>query len=243
MMIRLAAAVLLTTPLALHPAPAHSASEAAAENRLEAYGELVDAIAAGQDITAIIDNVLAATARQFADIPEIAIADKLSPGLIAEAVEALRPTMQAIHTRVEGDYRDRWIDLFAAELTPEEARGLAAFYRSDLGTKVMASFSRNFTYDATLANVSETSTVSEQQVAQDLKRTTAGVLAELSLDDIEAMGRAAADNPALLKLAELGPKMTQLRTIMENEQPTPDEEAAISAAIEAVFARRFPDEG
>lgn len=180
-----------------------------------------------------------ATSREYESIPEIAIAEKLSPGLIAELLQEMRPRLIAINDRVQREYRSEWKALLASAFSPEEARSVAEFYRSPLGAKVLGGVARNFTYDQTIANIAETPVITNQQVSADMRRTTAGLLAELTLADLEEMGLAAVENPALLKLGELAPQMAELRTRMENEQPTAAEEAAIEAAVTGVFERRF----
>lgn len=135
------------------------------------------------------------------------------------------------------------VGLFARNLTASEAQDIAAFYRSELGRRILGGVSRNYSPDATLENVQELEGQSEDEVrdnvASDIGNATQATISELSQDDLVAMGKLAMEKPALLKLGQINPQMIALRAQMEQEQPTPDEAAQIEAVIQAVFERRL----
>ena len=234
----LAAGALALLPLATLALPAL----AAAQNETAqdpAYADLYASMEESLDQGRIIDSALAALAREFANTPEFSAAEAASPGLIAEVVEGLRPVFVAQNDRVRALYRPATIAVLANTFTPAEATSVAAFYRSDLGRKLMGGMSQNYVPQDTLATVQDGTEVTREQVEADLGRAANAAVAGMSEADLEAMGRMALTNPALLKLGQVAGPVQGIRVQMENEPLTAEENAAVVAVIEDVFSRRL----
>jgi hypothetical protein len=128
----------------------------------------------------------------------------------------------------------------AKYLTPEEATSVAAFYRSDIGRKLMGNVVANYSFDSTLATMIDEKPVTADQVRTDINNAVNQGVAQMDQQDLLAMGKQAMESPALLKLQRVNPVIQQVRVKMENAPLTDEENAAIIAVVEAVFARRFP---
>lgn len=221
-------------------APATPALAQAEASNDAAYEELLAAMEAAVDQKLVLDASLAALAREFAGTAEFSEAEAASPGLIAEVVGDIRPIIEGQSARVSKLYRPTTLALFARHLTPAEARDVAAFYRSDLGRKMMGSFSRQFTPEATLSGIETAAPVTREQVQADLGKAASATVSSMSQEDLMELGRQAQANPALLKLSLIGPGVQEIRVQMENEPLTAEEDAALVAVVEDVFGRRFP---
>ncbi|MFO6446007.1 DUF2059 domain-containing protein [Erythrobacter sp. NE805] len=222
--------------------PVEAASPAAAED--PAYGELFAAMLDSADQQAAYDGIAASIAREYAKVPEIAALEAAKPGLIAAIVTGLRPALVSYGDRVRAQYRPRMLAAFARHLSPAEARDIAELYRSPIGRKLMAAMSRNVTADSVVSGIGTAMAegkdpnaveVSRSQVEADMRRATASAMGELTPADFEALGQMARNKPALFKLNLVRGDIMQLRTAMENEPPTPDEEKRIEAAVIAAM--------
>lgn len=204
-----------------------------------AYADLYKAMEEAVDQRMVIEGALSAMTAQFAATPEFAQAEAASPGLIEEIVMGLRPVFAAQSERVRLLYRPANIALFARNFTPEEATTIAAFYRSDIGRKLMGNLSRTYVPTDTLAAAGSTGTVSRDNVEADLGRAIDSAMGGMSEDEMMEMGKMALANPALLKLNRLGGAVKELRVQMENEQLTAEEQKQVEAVIIDVLSRRF----
>lgn len=233
-----AAAALGALPLAAIVPATPALAQAEASNDA-AYEDLLAAMETAIDQKLVLDSSLAALGREFAGTAEFSQAEAASPGLIAEVVAGIRPIIEGQSVRVAKLYRPTTLALFARHLNPPEARDVAAFYRSDLGRKMMGNFSRQFTPDATLSNIESAAPVTRAQVEADLGKAASATVSAMSQEDLMELGRQAQANPALLKLSLIGPGVQEIRVQMENEPLTAEEDAAIIAVVEDVFGRRF----
>ncbi|MEM6857994.1 MAG: DUF2059 domain-containing protein [Pseudomonadota bacterium] len=182
--------------------------------------------------------------REFASVPQIAALNAKSSGLIDEAITELRPVFRDYQERVRLLYRPRMIGILADGLTPSEASDVAEFYRSDLGRRVMGLASRNYSPDATIGGIAQLTESEEFEAAQediemDLRAATNAVMKEMRDEDFSAVARLMQEKPALLKLNAINPKILEMRTQMENEQPNEQELARIDSTIERVFSKRL----
>lgn len=205
-----------------------------------AYGDLLDAIESTVDMTLMIDNGLAAIKRQMEVNDALAGAEAASPGILDEILTNMRPVLESQNRRVTALYRPRMAAAMADYLTPDEAGSVAAFYRSDIGRKLMGNVVKNFNMDQTMAKAMTETPVSEADVNADIVSAVAKGMQGMDADDMAEMGKQAMANPALLKLQRINPQIQSLRAQMENEPLTPEEDAAIGAMIEGIFAKRFP---
>jgi len=236
----LAAALALgLAPLAVL-APATPALAQAGEASDPAYGDLYDAMESSVDQGLMVDKALVVLGREFAASPEFKISEAESPGLIQEMLDNLRPIFVTQSERVRKLYRPSTLALLARHLKPEEATSIAAFYRSDLGRKLMGGMVENYSPDATLSNLQTEEPVTAEQVKEDISNATNATISAMSEDDLIELGKLAMARPELLKLSLIGKGVQELRAQMENEPLTAEEDAAIVAVVEDVFNRRFP---
>jgi hypothetical protein len=205
-----------------------------------AYLDLIAAIESTVDMDALLTNGLGAVKRQFQADPNLAAAESESPGLIDEIIAGMRPVVEKHNARVSAVYRPRMAALTADYLTPEEAASVAAFYRSDLGRKLMGGVFANYDMDKTVATAMQDKPVTEAEVQADILSAVGKGMQTMDAKDMVAMAKMSQENPALLKLAVIGPPMQRLRTQMENEPLLPEDDAAILKVVETVFAKRFP---
>jgi hypothetical protein len=228
-------------PVAPPPAPASSSAVTPRPDH-PAYGDLYAAMEGSVDQGMMVDKALVVLGREFAASEEFKLAEAESPGLIKEMIDNLRPIFVAQSERVRLLYRPSTIALLARHLTPDEATSIAAFYRSDLGRKLMGGMVENYSPDATLSNLQTEAPVTADQVKEDISNATERAISAMSQDDLMELGRMAMARPELLKLSLIGKGVQQLRAQMENEPLTAEEDAAIVAVVEDVFGRRFPAE-
>lgn len=205
-----------------------------------AYGDLLDAIDSAVDKGVMIDNGLATIRGQMEANDALAGAEAASPGILDEILANMRPVLERQNLRVTALYRPRMAAAMADYLTPDEAGSVAAFYRSDIGRRLMDSVVANYNMDQTMAKAMTEAPVSEADVNADITSAVTKGVQKMDVKDMAEMGKQAFTNPALLKLQRVNPQIQRLRAQMENEPLTPEEDAAIGAMIEGIFAKRFP---
>jgi hypothetical protein len=213
-----------------------------------AYDGVIAAMLEAVDQEAAYDGIAASIAREYASVPEIARLEAIKPGLIKAIVAGLRPVMLSYGNRVRSDYRPKMAALLARYFTPDEARDVAAFYRSPVGRKLMGNVSRSITADATVSGIGSAISegkepgdikVGSDQIAADAAKATGAALGQLTQDDLKALDRMAREKPALLKLNLVAAELLPLRTAMENEPPTADEIAQIQEAVVTAMTRHM----
>lgn len=222
--------------------PPQASSVVTPEPENPAYGDLYDAMEGSVDQGQMVDKALVVLAREFAASAEFKIAEAESPGLIQEMIDNLRPIFVTQSERVRRLYRPTTLALLARNLTPDEATSIAAFYRSDIGRRLMGGMVANYSPDATLSNLESQAPVTAEQVQTDISNATNATISAMSPDDLVELGKLAMAKPELLKLSLIGKGVQELRAQMENEPLTAEEDAAIVAVVEDVFNRRFPAE-
>lgn len=203
------------------------------------YGDLYAAMQEGLDQRQILESSLTALNREFAVNADFASAEAVSPGLIAEVIDGMRPILEGQSERMMARYRPATLSLFARYLTPDEARMIADFYRSDIGRKLMGGLSQSFSPDATLSSIQTETPVTSEQVQTDINMATSKVIGAMTEEELMEIGRIAIANPALLKLNSISTGVQELRAQMENEPLTAEEQAAVLAVVEDVFTRRL----
>jgi hypothetical protein len=232
-------------PLAPRAAPAAPVS---ADPDHPAFGDLIDAINEVVDRDATLAAMSATIAREYAQIHEIAALESVKPGLIDVVIEAMMPVLRSYSERIQQEYRPQMKATLAYRLTPAEAMDIAAFYRSPTGRKLMSGVSRNTSMESTLSGISDAVmtgkdpadiTIGSAQVKQDITGAAQAGVEALSEDELIDLGRLALEKPALLKLNSMVGDIIALRTSMENEQPTAEENAAIEAAVITAVTRHL----
>lgn len=205
-----------------------------------AYADLIIAIEEAVDKETVLGNAMAVVGQQLRADPNVGAADAASPGLVDEILAGMRPIIDQHNDRVTKAYRPRMVAVMADYLTPEEAVSVAAFYRSDVGRKLMSGVIANYDMERVISAGMQDKPVSEDEVRSDITDAVSKGMAQMDQSDMEAIGREALANPALLKLQRIGPQINRLRTQMENEPLSPEDDAAIVAVVETVFTKRFP---
>ncbi len=232
------ALALATFGLAPNPfaAPASAQVDQPAEPESEtAYEALHDAMTAAADNEAVFDNSMKAIERAYRQAPEMMALEEQSPGIIAKIVEAMRPSMWDLSNRIQVQYRPTLIAVYKKHLTAKEAGDLATFYRGPLGSRILRQAAAGYSPDATLSDLSEDKPITQDQVDADLEAAMQAVVKGLSSEDMVAMLQAMRETPAILKLRPVFDEIRVIRVQMENEQPTPEEEARITTAINKVL--------
>lgn len=242
MTIRLATLLLLAAPLLAVPALAASQSEVAAQGDAAVYDDLADTILAATDLVTMQENLMATMGRQLLADPEFAQLELESPGLVSEMLGEMRPILTQMMADTMPSYRTEASSLFARNLSVDEARRLSEFYRSPIGSKLLASASRNFTGENVAAQAMRDEAFTDKSFMADTVASMDAVIGELSAEEMTELARIGRSEPALRKLVEIGPELIQLQLSLANGDATPEEEAALEAAIERVFKRRFPED-
>ena len=194
----------------------------------------------GIDQTLMIDAAIIAMRRQMATDPNLALAEEMSPGLIDELAQSTRPAFKDHQMRTREIYIPRMAALFAKHLTPAEARAAAQFYRSDIGRRLLKLTSSNYSMDAMLAEAMEENEITQEMVEKDVGTTLSNVVDQLTPEEMRELARASMDNPAIMKLNLAQSEIKAMRVEMENEPLDEQTEREMQAAMEAIFARRFP---
>lgn len=238
------AAALLALPALT--APALAAEPAAAPLPSDPYTGLVQAIVDGVDENVLFNSAV----KQIRDAlvnesPNIAALEGQYPGTVDAMIQAMAPTLRHHSSRLSSAYQKDLAALLASNLTAEEARDAAAFYSSPLGRKLMGKVQDNYTVGAVasevVANEGEAQT-SAAAVERDIRRTTAATMRSLTPEDHKAINAQLLGKVWVLKLQAIQPKMHQLRAAMENAALSPEDDAAMTKAVEAVLHERIKQE-
>jgi hypothetical protein len=226
-----------SAPPAPPPAPAQIANPQPGH---PAYADLIDAIDSTVNREVLLDKGLEAVKREMLANADLGAAEQASPGLIDEILAGMRPVLNSQNLRVTALYRPKMIAAMASYLTPEEARSVSVFYRSDIGRRLMGNVVANFDMEQTLSSAVAEKDITEADVRADINSAVSQGISQMDAADLAEMGRQALTNPALLKLQNVNPQIQRLRAQMENEPLTPAEDAEIARVVEATFAKRFP---
>ncbi|MCB5426085.1 DUF2059 domain-containing protein [Altererythrobacter sp. CC-YST694] len=240
-----ALALPLALALALTGGPLHAAEapaplpEAAAQRiTADPHGDLYDAMQGGIDNERVLDNLIESIiAEMFRLVPELELLEAEKPGLMAGMAAAFRPVLADYSARVKETYRPRMIALFKEELSAEDAEQLSAFYRSDLGRKLLTGLSNNYTGARTMRSAIENpkADIPAETITNDVKSATFKAYLGLSVADRKAVDALATDIPAFGKLNKLQPQINALRHEMENSPMLPEEDARLQSSIDAAL--------
>lgn len=231
------APLLLAVSFAGWTSPALSAAEDAAIVT-DAHEDLYSAMEEGVDQGLMKEQVLGTVITAFKqEIPEIALIEDAQPGFIEKLRTDLRPIMSDYSDRVKLEYRPKMVAALRAMLTPDEAREVAAFYRSPLGKKLLAGASQNYDLDDTASKAlrNPDADIQSETLETDFRRM--GVQAYLGLTPAERkqMGTVPAQYPALMKFVADQSGIMAIRVQMENEPLNSDEDARLEKMIKAAF--------
>jgi len=242
-------AIWLALSLAVLPtAPALAqAANASAEAVADPFAGLVQAINSGVDEDVMFARLLSQMRDALiAGDPNSAALEREYPGVISAMVEAMAPGLRRHSQRLNGEMNRRMAALFGSSLTADEARDAAAFYRSPLGRRLLASVQENHTSNALVREaVAEGASgevaISRDAVAADMAAGGRAAIRDLSADDMAQMARMAATASWLAKVNALQPQIIAIRTTMENAAMTPKDDMEMQEAAVDAVARFMAD--
>jgi len=163
--------------------------------------------------------------------------EKLSPGVLAEINRA---TIDASAPHIDRSYRSTlalYARLYSSRFTPEETGELATFYRSPIGSKLIAKkYGHLATGDLpeTLLDPDHPATV--RDIASVNRDVAKGIVGDLDPSEQAALIQLTR-SPLFKKMAALIPLINKLEAETANEQD-PEFETTIEKAMNAVLKRR-----
>lgn len=234
------AAALLLTGYAAGPLRADDGANAAAP--ADPYDALYDAIQGAANPEQSIDNAIETLKKAFvSQSPDMAAAEGLYLGLMDRIGGAMRPYMLQHSLNTTALYKPRYIALFKAELTPDEAARLATFYRKPAMQRLLTTMVEHTDYNAMLGDIGTYDQPAQlSEVTRDVEGATNRSIATMTRSEIEEMSALNRSDPRLLqKLAALKPNILKLRTELENAPMDPKLETDFAAAIDKAIDDHF----
>ncbi|MBO9499752.1 MAG: DUF2059 domain-containing protein [Novosphingobium sp.] len=222
--------------LAADDPPPQAPAAAAADPYDDVYSAILEGVDDQATLDRVLDTIMTALQRE---VPEMAIVEDARPGFLGELRTAMRPVMSDYSARVMAAYRPKVLKVLGEELTVDEARQVAAFYRSELGRKLLGGAVQHFDLDETMRSAvrNPDAPIESDTVNADFKRIGVQAYLALTPEERKQLDLIASQTPALMKLAAAQPRLTALRAEMENEPPTPEENARLEAVMTAAFAK------
>ena len=208
---------------------------------IDPYDDVVHAMLEGLDRSAEIDATLDAMRREYRATPVMAKLEKQSPGLIDELVEAARPVIEASLARNSNVMNTEIAALFRANLTVSEAAEAARFFRNPSVKRLLGNVSRNYSPDNIASGIGSDAPITVEQVTKDAQNASAKGVMATSKTDLAVVEKLGEESPVWRKLKMLLPQIREIRTRIENAPLTAEEDAILDAAIDKIFARRFPE--
>lgn len=231
------ALLLLAASFAGWTGPALAAAEdaaAVADAHEDLYSAMEEGVDQGLMKEQVLGTVIAAFQRQ---IPELALIEDAEPGFLDKLRNNLRPIMSDYSDRVRREYRPKMVAALRATLTPDEAREVAAFYRSPLGKKLLAGASQNYDLDDTASKAVKdpAAAIQSETLEADFRRMGVQAYLGLTPEERKQMADVATQYPALMKFIADQSGIMAIRVEMENEPLSPDEEARLEKMIKSAF--------
>ena len=172
------------------------------------------------------------------EAPELRVIEEEQPGFLAELAKAMQPLFISFSDRVSRQHGPALVAQFRSTLSEADAAAIVEFYSSPLGQRVVRTTLRNQTVEMTSEEIWSDEAFTEADTERDMAATRDATLAALSPADVEEVERYMRQNPRVLDgIRRMRPLMITFRTAMDNEPFTPADDAALSAALEEVFAR------
>jgi hypothetical protein len=177
--IALAASVIAASPAASQ-APAiagqvHSPAHQAAAN------DLVELIAPDSSVEQQVDSMLKQLFDQlFASEPDFIELEKEYPGLRVAITERSRTVMIRFALKVMPLYRADLVKLYGDNLTTQELRDAAAFFRSPEMLAFTASVRRNLKFERITASALKEKDITQADLQGDVRNSTGDILADLT---------------------------------------------------------------
>jgi hypothetical protein len=216
---------------------------AKAQKRDPAYDDLVAAINESVDKDAAMDNIIVFLKNTYAEDPTFAELEAESPGFLDDLMVEFRPIFERRVQRQITNFNGQMAELLARNMTVEEAAGLASVFRSDAVKRFNQRVSQAYSPDNTLSSMDPDDPITADQVRADAQKATATAIRDASPAELAEVERQGQASPGLKILGRLRPQLAAMRAALDNEPPTPEEEAEMDAAIERVLDKRFPPAG
>lgn len=229
-----AALLLGLSGLAPVTSPLHA--QAANGDEQAVYDGLYDAIGSGVNDQDELDALMLVIVGEIAKDPTSAGLEQVYPGAIEAMVAGMRPTFDSFSKRIKAQYRPQMIQIFREVLTVEEARVASKAYSSDIGKKLMANATTNMAGAAMITEALADQEVTQAAVAEDMEAAGRQAVSTLSEEEILEFAKDFQQSPTLpLKMATLKTRVFALRTQMENEAMTAEEERVMGQDGEAAL--------
>ncbi len=213
---------------------------AQAQQRDASYDNLVAAINASVDQKVGFDNSMAAIRRVYAADPSFAGLEEESPGFLDDLMAELRPVLQDRSDRLTVIMDDRLADLFARNMSVQETKELVEFFRSDAVRTFNRRVSRAYSPEALLVESDLDEAVTAGQIQADASNATTQALLASSKEERDELEREAASLSGMAIFKKIRPQATAIRAEIENLPTTPEEDAALDAAMMRAFEKHFP---
>ena len=234
----LALSLLAPTALAAQADPAPATTHAQQAN---GYEQLTEALMPA-DLRAIaFEAVIRDTGKVMLNDPDFAYLEKECSGLTDAVMATMRAPLleyDAVESKV---LASEMMALFAENLTEQEAREFADFYKSPLGHKLMTVAAANLTFEQTIAgSVGEGEDapiiVQQRDVQADSQRAIAGSIKSLSAEELQEIGTKFAQISGFSKMQKLQPRMAALKVDVANRNLIPGFDERFDAVIEEAMA-------
>ena len=149
--------------------PVNAQTEVSAPSAIvqDAHADLFASMREGLDKELILRNLVRSVVEQMtASDPQLAALENEYPGLALKMMDSMMPVLRGYTRRVERKYDPQLIAVLRSMFTPDEARNIAAFYRSDLGRQVLASTAQNLDAENAIAD-----TVRDEDISREFAAT------------------------------------------------------------------------
>lgn len=223
--------------LAIAPAPAVAQATEAAQ--ADIHTRLYEVIVGGVDIDVATRRITSDTVDQLlASDPLLAEIHGEEPDFRKDMITTFYPHIMSMTERVQAQYRPQFIAMLQERLDTSQAAMMIEVFDSRVGRKLMGGLSRNITSDRTMDEAIDGGDVTRGSIEADNRETAQRTVAQLDAQDMLDLGAFAERYPQLLPTFQsLSPHLLDIRVRMDNELPTPEEDALLIADIEQLYAR------
>ncbi len=173
--------------------------------------------------------------------PEMQVIEAECPGILGVMGKAIEPILWPSYRSIFIDYRADLHNFLRREISGEDARGATEFFNSALGRRFQDVVLSQITLDATMAElmVDEDAEVSDRAVNEDTREMVSRGVATLEPADrleIDALFRTTEWGKAFVRLQ---PQIMAMQNAIAVPDATPEEDAAMDAAIEKAAGEHF----
>jgi hypothetical protein len=126
---------------AIWQAPVHAQQAQAAPLAVDPYLDLYAAMEAVLDSDQEYDKALQEAEREMWNMPQFVSLERRFPGSSKAVTAAMRPWLRKQSERINQRYKPRVVALMKQELEPDDARKLAAYFRTERGRRFLLDMS------------------------------------------------------------------------------------------------------